>query len=70
MPFTAEQEKGLLAMLAEWQKGKDTQAQSLIDQRQTASGQLRGLQASLSSQTAALVEAELKPAEAKPAVVR
>lgn len=62
MPFTPEQEAGLLAMLSEWQDGKDAQAQSLIDQKQTAEGQLRGLQPLLRKETAEAVEAELRAA--------
>ena len=59
--LTEDQEKALLLMLAEWQAGKNAQAQSLMDQKQTAEGQLRGLQPFLSAESAAVVEAELKP---------
>lgn len=69
MAFTAEQEAGLLemlaekarllAMLAEWQAGKDQQAQSLIDQKQTAEGQLRSLLPALTPEKAVQVETEL-----------
>jgi hypothetical protein len=61
MPFTPAEETAIRAMLAEWQTGKDAQAQSLIDQKQTAVGQLRGLAPYLSQRMAVAVEAETKP---------
>lgn len=60
MALTPEQETGLLAMLAEWQAQKDQQAQSLLDQKLTAEGQLRGLQPVLSAEKSAEVDAALK----------
>jgi hypothetical protein len=61
MPFTADQETRLLIMLAEWQTNNDAQAQSLIDVKQTATGQLRGLDTTkMTTEMAATVEAELK----------
>lgn len=52
------------AMMAEWQADKDTQAQGLIDQKQTAEGQLRGMLPVLSAEKIVTVEAELAKDEA------
>ena len=59
MPITETEETILRAMIAEWQSGKDAQAQSLIDQKQTAEGQLRGLLPALTPEKAVQVETEL-----------
>jgi len=63
MPFTETEETVLRAMIAEWQQAKDNQVQPLLDQKQTAEGQLRGLQPYLSAEKASVVEALLAPAE-------
>ena len=60
MAFTADQETALLTMLAEWQASRDTQAQQLINQKQTAEGQLWALKPSLSVEIATAVDAELE----------
>lgn len=65
MPLTETEESTLRLMLAEWQAGKQQQAQQLIDQKQTAEGQLRGLlyDQVLSAEAAATVADALKAAD-------
>lgn len=59
-PLTDNELTVVRAMIAEWQAGKDQQAQSLLDQKLTAEGQLRGLQPVLSAEKSAEVDAALK----------
>lgn len=68
-PLTDNELTVVRAMIAEWQAGKDAQAQSLIDQKQTAEGQLRGLLPALTPEKAVQVETELaKDVVAEPLV--
>ncbi len=63
-PLTDAELVLIRAMIAEWQAGKDQQAQSLIDQKQTAEGQLRSLLPALTPEKVVQVETELAQAAA------
>ena len=65
--FDKTEEMQIRAMLAEWQATKDAQAQSLVDQRDTAQGQLVALRPLLSDEAQVKVDASI-PGPAREAV--
>lgn len=67
MALTAGQEAGLLKMYAQWVAQNDTQAQHLIDTKQTSDGLLKGVDITIVSPGMAVKVADaLKTAEVKP----